>query len=207
VTPELLPLPSFIEGSRVRVRPFRRGDGAGVFAAIDEDRAHLRAWLPWVDAHKTAVDTEIYVRKAHAWWILREDLPVVIERTDGEILGGSGLHRFDWAVRSFEIGYWVRKSAEGQGLVTEAVELEAAMAFERLEANRVEIRCDPENVRSAAVPRRLGFALEARLSSNTVAANGGLRDTLVFALTKETFRAAPWKDRALAAVQRADREG
>jgi ribosomal-protein-serine acetyltransferase len=207
MVPELLPLPSAVEGARVRLRPFRRGDGPNLFAAIDEDRPHLRAWLPWVDTHKTPIDSEVYVRKAQAWWILREDLSLAIERKSGELLGGSGLHRFDWAVRSFEIGYWVRKSAERQGLVTEAVELEAAIAFDRLEANRVEIRCDPANERSAAVPKRLGFVLEARLSRNVVAPGGELRDTLVFALTRETFSATSWAARALACVHEADRDG
>jgi RimJ/RimL family protein N-acetyltransferase len=196
-----------VEGERVRVRPFRRGDGPSLFAAIDEDRPHLRAWLPWVDTHKTSVDSEVYVRKAQAWWILREDLPMAIEERSGKLLGGSGLHRFDWALRSFEIGYWIRKSAEGGGLVTEAVELEAAVAFERLDANRVHIRCDPENVRSAAVPARLGFTLEARLSRNMLAPGGEVRDTLVFALTRETFPSVPWAERALACVRRADQDG
>jgi ribosomal-protein-serine acetyltransferase len=207
VVPELLPLPSFVEGQRVRVRPFRRGDGPSLFAAIDEDRGHLRRWLPWVDAHKTSIDSEVYARKAHAWWILREDLPVAVETKDGQVLGGSGLHRFDWAVRSFEIGYWVRKTAEGRGLISEAVRLEAAVAFERLDANRVEIRCDPANERSAAVPRRLGFALEARPSQSTLAVDGAVRDALIFGLTKETFRRCDWAADALQFVRVADRDG
>ncbi len=205
--PELLPLPSVVEGARIRVRPFRRGDGQRVFAAIEEDRAHLRRWLPWVDAHKSAIDSEVYARKAHAWWILREDLPLVIETREGELVGGSGLHRFNWGVRSFEIGYWVRKSAEGKGFVGEAVELEAAIAFDRLDANRVEIRCDPANDRSSAIPRRLGFALEARLSRSTLAPDGGVRDALIFGLTRETFAQCGWSAGALAFVRVADRDG
>lgn len=203
--PELLPLPSAVTGERVRVRPFRRGDGRAVFEAIDEDRAHLRAWLPWVDAHKSPLDTEVYVRKASAWWTLREDLPLLVETPAGGVLGGSGLHRFDWASRSFEIGYWIRKSAEGRGFVSDAVKLASAIAFDRLDAARVEIRCDVLNARSASVPRRLGFLEEPGV--RTTHDDGTPREMLVFALTPDPFRALGWHDDASRAVEAADREG
>ena len=33
-------------------------------------------------------------------------------------IGGTGLHRIDWAQRQFEIGYWCRSSRVGEGFVT-----------------------------------------------------------------------------------------
>lgn len=202
--PELLPLPTVVAGERVRIRPPHRGDGARLFEAIDEDRDHLRAWLPWVDAHKTPDDTEAYVRKAHAWWMLREDLPLLVETVDGILLGGSGLHRFDWAKRSFEIGYWIRKSQEGRGLVSEAVELATAIAFVRLDADRVEIRCERANDRSAAVPLRLGFVEQPSVLDDS---DGMAREMRVFAHDKPSFAAAPWSTRARARVEASDQDG
>jgi RimJ/RimL family protein N-acetyltransferase len=67
------------------------------------------------------------------------------------------LHRMDWSVPSFEIGYWIHKDLEGQGLVTEAVHAITRYAFNQLQAKRVEIRCEADNVRSRAVAERLGF--------------------------------------------------
>ena len=43
---------------------------------------------------------------------------------------------------------------------TEAARLLTNLALTKLGAARVEIRCDVLNERSAAVPRRLGYALE-----------------------------------------------
>ncbi|TMD65260.1 MAG: GNAT family N-acetyltransferase, partial [Chloroflexi bacterium] len=82
----------------------------------------------------------------------------------------------------FEIGYWLRVSAPGHGYMTEAVQLLTNYAFSSLAANRVEIRCDERNVRSAAIPRRLGFIQEARMRNHEAAPDGTLRTTLVFAL-------------------------
>ena len=64
----------------------------------------------------------------------------------------------------------------------EAVRLLANYAFDTLKANRLEIRCDELNVRSAAIPQRLGFVQEGRLRNNAVATDGRLRTMLVFSL-------------------------
>ncbi len=126
-----------------------------------------------------------------ARWQTREDLMVGIwDRATGRYLGGSGLHRVDWAVPTFEIGCWLRTSAWGQGYVCEAVRVLCRFAFETLRASRVEICCDGRNERSVAVPRRLGFAEEARLRNQARDSSGDLRDTLIFALTPEDYAQA-----------------
>jgi RimJ/RimL family protein N-acetyltransferase len=75
------------------------------------------------------------------------------------LVGSSRLHRIDWEVPKFEIGYWCRTRCSGQGYTTEAVRSIAAFAFEALEAKRVEIRCDTLNRPSARVAERAGFHL------------------------------------------------
>jgi RimJ/RimL family protein N-acetyltransferase len=47
----------------------------------------------------------------------------------------------------------------------------------------VEIRCDPDNARSAAVPRRLGFEHITTLEGDRVRRDGTLHDTMVWQLT------------------------
>jgi RimJ/RimL family protein N-acetyltransferase len=56
-----------------------------------------------------------------------------------------------------EIGYWLRADATGSGRATEAVRAALAVARALPRLRRVEIRCDARNVRSAALPARLGF--------------------------------------------------
>lgn len=205
--PELLPLPARLAGERVVVSPMARGDGRLIHDAIAEDRQHLRPWLPWVDHHQSVEDSEAFARRAAGMWLTREDMIVALRDHDGRFLGGSGLHRIDWERRGFEIGYWIRKSATQRGYVTEAVQLLTALCFDRLDASRVEIRCDPENVKSASVPERLGYVREAHLRADKRGPDGTLRDTLVYALTPPTFMALDWATAAQRAVARADRDG
>ena len=123
--PILRPLPDELRGPRVLVRPPRPGDGQAIWEAIEESRADLTPWMPWVDGSRTPDDTEAYARRAQAQWLLREEeLPYSVwEGRSGRFLGNSGFPRIHWDVPCFEIGYWLRLSAQGHGFMTEAVTL------------------------------------------------------------------------------------
>ena len=55
------------------------------------------------------------------------------------------------------------------------------MLFASLGAVRVEIRMDARNLRSAAVPERLGFPYEGTLHQDERGVEGELRDTRIYA--------------------------
>jgi RimJ/RimL family protein N-acetyltransferase len=124
---------------------------------------------------------------------MREELTVgIFDRANGRLLGGSGLTRIDWNIRRFEIGYWLRESEVGQGYVTEAVQVLTRFAFEQLQANRVQIRMNPRNARSRAVPERLGFIYEGCLRNEFPDAQGNASDTDVFALLPDDYQRLNW---------------
>lgn len=186
--PILTDLPDALPGERVLLRPLRPGDGAAIWEAVEESREQISPWLPWVEKTRSAEDQEAAARRGAARWLTREDLMVGIwDRATGRYLGGSGLHRIDWAVPAFEIGYWLRTSAWGQGYISETVRVLCRFAFETLLANRVEICCDSRNDRSLAVARRLGFVQEAVLRNHSRDTSGKLRDMVIFALTPADY--------------------
>jgi len=180
--PILLDFPDRFESERLLIRGPLPGDGADVHAAITESLDELRPWMPWAHVEQTVDEVEANVRQAHADFLARRDLRLhLYQLGGGTFVGSSGLHRIDWAVPRFEIGYWVRTSMAGLGFATEATRRIADFAFEDLHAERVEIWCDARNERSAAVAKRAGFTFEARLSRNRRDTSGGLADSLCFA--------------------------
>ena len=179
----LIPLFEELRGERIIIRPYRESDAQELFEAVAESRDHLRPWLPFADEHQTVEESRDWIIHQAARWLLREDATVGIwEAATNRYLGGTGFHPHDWDTGYFEIGYWIRASAEGHGYVTEAVRLLANYAFDTLKANRLEICCDEQNVRSAAIPQRLGFVQEGCLRNNMTTPDGKLRSTLVFSL-------------------------
>ena len=189
----LMPLFETLEGERVVVRPYQEEDAEALFAAVEESREHLRPWMEWEAFHLTIDESREFIARSRASWILRENMNVGIwRREDGRYLGGSGLHVHSWDTRSFEIGYWLRTTAEGHGYMSETVRLLTDFAFTHLDAVRVEIRCDARNARSAGVAERLGFVREAQLRNHELASDGSLRDTLIFSLIPSDPR---WPER------------
>ncbi|HET8913791.1 MAG TPA: GNAT family N-acetyltransferase [Ktedonobacteraceae bacterium] len=183
----LIPMFEELQGERVLIRPYREADAQALFDAITESREHIRPWLALVDKnHQTVEDSLDWIIRARAQYLLREVFHLSIwDKSTGRFLGAIGLHPLNWEIGYFSIGYWLSASATGQGYTTEAVKLLRDFAFSSLKAQRVEIRCDERNERSAAVPRRLGFVQEARLRNNMAAPDGKLRNTLVFSQIPE----------------------
>ncbi len=189
--PILRDFPHRFETARLLIRAPLPGDGRAVNEAVRESLDRLRPWLPWAQRLPTAEEQEESVRRAWVAFLERRDLRLHLFRKDtGEFVGGSGLHRIDWSVPRFEIGYWCRARFEGQGYVTEAVRGITRFAFETLGAERLEIRADPRNERSRRVAERARFRLEATLRRDQRAVDGALRDTLVYALLRDEWLAA-----------------
>src|SRR5204863_4732374 len=118
------------------------------------------------------------------------------------VAGGTGLHlRHGPAAR--EIGYWLRADLEGQGLMTETVAALTRVAFEVDRVRWVEIRCDPANARSAAIPRRLGYTHEATLALRTETGEGAPRDVMVFTMLQHAFADSPSADARIEAYDAA----
>jgi ribosomal-protein-serine acetyltransferase len=179
----LIPLFEELRGQRVIVRPYRLEDAEALYEAVEESRDHIRPWLPWADAHQSLDETRDFIIRSMANWLLRESFDLGIwNHESGTLLGGIGFHPRDWELPYFEIGYWLRQSAEGHGYMAEAVRLLTDFLFAHLGAQRVEIRCNAQNTRSAAVAQRLGFIQDGRLRQARQNADGTPGDALIFSL-------------------------
>jgi len=182
--PILKDFPDHFETERLLVRSPRPGDGRVFYEAVHESVAELSNWLSWATADYPPEQAETFVRRAHAHFILRQALwMLVFLKSDGTFLGASGLHLIDWSIPSFEIGYWLRTAYGGHGYMTEAVTGLTRFAREYLHANRITIGCDVLNTRSKAVAERAGYTLESYQRNERRRADGGLRDSYVYVKT------------------------
>ncbi|MFX3649447.1 MAG: GNAT family N-acetyltransferase [Paenibacillus sp.] len=179
--PIMLTIPESFHTERLTIRAPQWGDGAAVNEAVRDSAEQLRLWLPFAEKIPSLEESEMMVRRARLKYLERSDLMLHLrDRHTDEFVGSSGLHRIDWNARCFEIGYWIRTSRSGEGLMTEAVKGIEQFAITHLEANRLEIRCDARNVRSARVAERAGYTLEGILRKLRRNSAGTLVDSMVF---------------------------
>ncbi len=135
-----------------------------LFRAVDQNRPHLRPWLPWVD-HQSESHARDFIRAGLAAFSAGKELHAGLF-VKGRLAGVCGLNAILHAHRRVEIGYWLGTKAEGRGLMTLAVSALLDHVFDELKFHKAVIRCAPENLRSRALPRRLGFTHEATLRDN-----------------------------------------
>jgi RimJ/RimL family protein N-acetyltransferase len=193
------PAPYRIETERLVIRCYEPRDAPLAKDAIDSSLEHLRAWMPWVEHEPQTLEEKTDLLKAfRAQFDASENFVMGIFSADEtEQVGGSGLHpRVEPG--GLEIGYFIRASATRQGFVTESTAALTRVGFEICEADRIEIRIDPENEASKGIPRKLGYTEEATLRRRLPGRAGGpLRDVTIFTLFREDF------DQALAPSVRA----
>jgi ribosomal-protein-serine acetyltransferase len=146
-------------GGGVSLRPIEDGDVAELFRLVDRNRAHLRQWMPWLDATQSEDDLRRWASDERRKAADGRSAQFVVLDGD-EIAGVAGYHEIDWQHGQVELGYWLAADRQGKGLMTRAARELVRFAFEELGLNRVGIKTATGNARSRAIPERLGFRHE-----------------------------------------------
>lgn len=184
--PILLEFEPEVESERLLIRAAQAGDGVMVRTAVLESIEELKPWMPWTLNVPNEEEYEAMMRQWRLDFLARKTMyMVIIEKETGDVIGCSGFHAIAWNVPKFEIGYWCRTSKTGRGFITESTQALTNFAFEALGANRVQIRCDEENHKSAAIPKRLGFVYEGtHMAESRHHQTNELCNMMVFARTR-----------------------
>ncbi|WEZ70030.1 GNAT family N-acetyltransferase [Bacillus altitudinis] len=187
MNPLLLDIPLQLETERLILRaPHQTGDGKIVNQAIKDSFSELKAWLPFAQKLPTAEETEINLRNAHINFLKRDSFRFLIfDKNSNHFIGTTSLQRIDWTIPKCEIGYWVNTKFSGNGYMTEAVEKLADFGLNNIKFRRIEIRCESTNLKSRAIPEKLGFVFEGTLRNDDLSADGNkLTDTCFYSIIR-----------------------
>jgi RimJ/RimL family protein N-acetyltransferase len=190
---EPIPGPAYcIITPRLLLRCWNPSDAEMLNQSVAESQEHLKPWMPWARGELPSLQERLgWLRRCRGEFDLSKDFVYAIfNPEETRVLGGTGLHtRLGSGAR--EIGYWIHKDFINQGFATEASAALTKAAFEIEQVNRVEIHCDPKNVRSAAVPRKLGYTFEAVLKQRIELEPGTWRDSMIWTLTADQYPSSP----------------
>ncbi len=190
---ESIPGPAYrLITSRLVIRCMQPADAPLQAVAIEQSLEHLLPWAPWAKQEPLTLQSRIELLRK---WRGDFDLDVDFEYglfnpSEGLLLGCARLNPHH-STEMREIGYWIHKDHINQGLATEAAAALIRVAFEIDQVQRVEIHCNPKNVRSAAVARKLGFIHEATLHNRAMDTNGNLRDAMIWTLFAGDYPSSP----------------
>lgn len=195
--------PYRIVTERLVLRCWEPRDAPLLKEAVDSSIDHLLPWMPWAAHEPQSLEEKVaLLRQFRGKFDLGQDFTYgIFTRDEQRVVGGTGLHT-RIGDEAFEIGYWIRASRAGEGLGTESTAALTRVAFELTDVDRIEIRCEPENERSRAIPRKLGYLEEATLRRRLRQPEP--RDVVIYSLFRSDFAASP---SAAAAVEAYDAAG
>ncbi len=184
-----------IETERLIIRCYQPTDATMLQDAITESLDHLLPWMPWAKNEPETLDAKIErLRLFRGQFDLGHDYVFgIFDKTESELIGSTGLH-IKVENNAREIGYWISVKHIKQGYALEAVSALTKVGFETEQLSRIEIHCAPDNIRSQAIPKKLGYQLEATLKNRTTDTSGNLRDVMIWTMFKTDYEESIIKD-------------
>jgi len=190
-------LPGPIESERVVVRALTLEDAGPMHEAVRTSREHLLPWLSWAaETHRDPEESAQFVatqavRARRA--LTRDGITMgVFDRSDGELIGATGLHDLRRDTASCETGYWLRRDRWGRGLMTEALRVWISGLLRPQNQGgfglaRVRIYCSAANERSTGIPERLGLRAEVYQPKDYFVPGVGVTDRIGWGVLAEEW--------------------
>jgi ribosomal-protein-serine acetyltransferase len=91
-------------GENTELRLFEERHAEQLADLTDRNRAHLRTWLPWVDASRTVEDSKNFIRSTLKHFAENNGFQAGIWH-EGRLAGVVGYHAIDWEYRSTSLGH------------------------------------------------------------------------------------------------------
>ena len=173
-----------LTGEHVVLRPLVSGDRDALLDAS----ADGRLWELFWTGVPSADTIDGWLGDAFREQDYGRAMPFAVCDGAGRLLGSSRYLRMNEAHRRLEIGAtFYRASVQRSGVNTESKLLLLGHAFEELGCTVVQIRTDWLNRPSRAAIERLGAKCDGVLRNHQIAADGRIRDIVVYSIT-----AAEW---------------
>ena len=167
-----------------------------LFEAASESRGgEFSRWMPWCHERYAIEDSRAFAARAIAerppaddvWRPGAQFVYAIFDAATGRLLGNAGLNQPNKIHKFFNLGYWVRASAQQRGVASRAARALAGAAFADLPVNRLELLVAVENLPSQRTAEKAGAKREGVLRQRLVL-GGRIHDAVMYSFVREDFR-------------------
>lgn len=125
-------------------------------------------------------ETKRIKNEAIRWGVFSKDNPSML-------IGTIALQYWNKSSNSIEVGADLLKEYWGKGLAFEFTKPVIAFAFEELNINRLELRCDPNNIASNRIAQKFGLTFEGTLREYVYIDGKGYVDESVNSILRSEY--------------------
>ncbi len=159
-----------------------------MFQVIDKNREHLNPWFPWPKETKKIEDTlkYLFTKEEDIKRNKRVEYGLYIKN---KYIGNISIFDINKKNKSAEIGYWISSTYTRKWYMTEAIQILEKEAFEYMNLNRIQIKCDERNKASSGVAKKCNYKYEWKFRKNCFSEHfNDFRNTLVFSKLKSEYK-------------------
>jgi ribosomal-protein-serine acetyltransferase len=175
-----------IKGQGILLKTIQPESAETIYQAIDSSRQHLGRWLPFVSQTTSVSDTRRFIQSVLTSKCPKKDEIFEIWYHE-KFAGLIGFKEIDVANRQVEIGYWLRETMTGKGIMLDSCRMLIQHAFSTMNLNRIMIKVAIGNKRSIAIPEKLGFLIEG-IQREGELLHGEFVDLRVYSLLKSDWK-------------------
>jgi N-acetyltransferase len=171
--------PVTLSGPHARLEPLSHAHIDGLVEAVKDGEL----WTLWYTSIPRPENMASEIDRRLALQAAGSMLPFTVFDPSGQIAGMTTYMNVDAANRRLEIGStWYAKRVQRSALNTQCKLMLLSHAFDKLDCIAVEFRTHFFNHQSRRGIERLGAKLDGILRNHQIAANGTLRDTVVYSI-------------------------
>lgn len=169
----------------VRIPPFENTDAEKFVAAAPESMDTVGKWMDSRRVDYSLDEAQTWIESCQQYFAdgIAYEFALVDPKT-GKIFGGVGINQINTAYNFANIGYWVRRSREGRGLATAALQLLTEFAFKELKLTRVELVIRLDNLPSGRVAEKVGATFEL-IARNRIMLYGKALEGAIYSIVPE----------------------
>lgn len=147
--------------SRLLIRPCTTDDIALLVEAAQESVETVGRWLSWCTREYDAAKSTQWVMQCRRHIQAGTGFDFgIFNQASGGLIGAIGINGIQSIYQMGNIGYWVRQSAQRQGIAQEAVEIIIRFGFRELGLTRLEIVAGEHNRPSRRIAEKTGAHFE-----------------------------------------------
>lgn len=179
-----------ITTERLILQPAQPSHARALHTYLRSNRAFLQPWEPTREDNFFALDAITKRLETMAEKTASGEALHLLILHNGHIIGACNFTNIvRGAFEACHLGYALEESAQGQGLMHEALQAATAYVFDAMKLHRIMANYRPENDRSARLLKRLGFEREG-LARAYLKINGVWADHVLTSLINSADRAS-----------------
>ena len=177
----------YIDGFVLKQISATKKNAQQIFDIFNSDIKGFKYWMEYTKPYKDVQEViDEYKNKYKPKGFCKYAMYGIFK--DNEILGEIGMGCIYTRRKTAEIGFWLKKSARGHGIIDKLLPIIEKLAFTEYDLHKLTIWCDNENKPVKRIAKKHGYVKEGVLREEKTWPDGSVHSTVLYGKLKSEWK-------------------